>query len=376
MAPILPRLCKYFGVCGGCSLQDIDYPAQLRQKAEIIRSLFFPHQSNNCWESTGSIAILPSPDIFFYRNRMDFAFGPRYAIGLKDKKNNILNLDRCLLMSERCNAILNRLRYFISFKKLESYRSGILRHVVIREGKNSDNCVINIITSAKGVFPLEELWEKIKDLASGVIWSVNLSPADRSFGDIKQSFGQDYLLESLNGLQFKIPAQSFFQTNTKQAEKLVQIVQEFAGLSSQETVLDLYSGAGSIGLSLANKAKAVIGIEEDQPAAQLSLENAMLNNIHNYSALAGKVEDLFSQVAPLQPSLVILDPPRPGVNKKVVAKIGRLRPGKVIYVSCNPQSQKNDVEKLIEWGYSIGKCQPLDMFPHTPHIENVLLLTR
>ncbi|MDI6731228.1 MAG: 23S rRNA (uracil(1939)-C(5))-methyltransferase RlmD [Candidatus Margulisbacteria bacterium] len=369
----MTKLCQHFGACGGCTLQNVDYPLQLQQKAQTIASLFNLSPSSTPLSPYPPIP-LPSPETFFYRNRMDFAFGPNYSIGLKDKKNNIINIEKCLLMSDKCNAVLNRLRYFIQYKKLKNYKDGLLRHVVIREGKNIDNCIINLLTSDKGVFPLEELWEKTKDLVNGVIWSVNLSAADRSYGDIKQFFGQDYLMESLNGLKFKIPAQSFFQTNTKQAEVLIQVVQEFAGLSGQETVLDLYSGTGSIGLSLAHKAKEVIGIEENQPAAQLSLENAKLNNIANYSALAGKVEDLLDKMNE-KDDLIVLDPPRPGVSKKVITKIGRARPAKVIYVSCNPESQKHDIDKLREWGYGIEKIQPLDMFPYTPHIENVVLLT-
>ncbi len=277
-------------------------------------------------------------------------------------------------MSEKTSAILNRLRYFMSFKKLEAHKSGILRHAVFREAKNNNNCILNILTSDKGVFPLEEFWDKTKDLVNGVTWSINTSPADRSYGEIQKSFGQDFLWETLNGIKFKIPVQSFFQTNTHQAENLLKVVKEFADLTGEETVLDLYSGTGSIGLYLADKAKAVIGIEENAPAAALSIENAKLNNITNYSALSGKVEDLLSDIVTKSPSLVIVDPPRPGVHKKVIAKIGRTRPAKVIYVSCNPQSQKHDVDKLKEWGYQIERCQPLDMFPHTPHIENVLLL--
>ncbi|NQT30439.1 MAG: 23S rRNA (uracil(1939)-C(5))-methyltransferase RlmD, partial [Candidatus Saganbacteria bacterium] len=296
----------------------------------------------------------------------------------------VIDIQKCWLMSEKSNAILKRLRYFVSFKKLKSHLyalpekiRGIMRHMVIREGKNIDNTILNIITSDKGEFPLEQLWEKAQDLVQGITWSINLSPADRSYGEIQKTCGQDHLMESLAGIKFKIPVQSFFQTNTHQAEKLIEIVADFATLSGDEVVFDLYSGTGSIGLSLASKAVKVIGIEENESAVNLSKENASLNGIKNYSAVCGRVEKTLSDTATQQHSnIVILDPPRPGIHKKVVKKLGEMKPEKIIYVSCNPQSQKHDVEKLAEFGYKIKRCQPLDMFPHTPHIENVLLLSR
>jgi len=361
--------CKYFGACGGCPWQGLKYEAQLKHKENKVRALF------------GECApILPSPETFFYRNRMDFAFGPNFTLGLKDARDNIINVEKCWLMSEKSNALLNRLRYFTSFKKLKSYKyalpdktRGPMRHVVIREGKNIENTVLNILTSDKEAFPLDELWEKIQDLVQGATWSINLSPADRSYGEIQKSLGQDHLMESLSGIRFKIPIQSFFQTNTHQAEKLLSIIKDFAGPDGTETLLDLYSGTGSIGLSLANQAKEVIGVEENQAAVNLSKTNAALNGIKNFSAIAGRVEDSIKSLEG-KFETIILDPPRPGVHKKVLHKIGEIKPAKIVYVSCNPMTQKHDTEILKEFGYKIEKCQPLDMFPHTPHIENVILL--
>lgn len=352
-------------MCGGCASLLTPYDEQLKVKEQKIKNLF-----NDC------LPLIPSPKKYYYRNRMDFAFGHNFSIGLKDAKDNIINIDKCLLMSDLCNAILNRLRYFISWKKLGDYKSGkheILRHVIIREGKNIKNTILNIITSDKGVFPLEDLWEKISNLVQGVTWSINTSPADRSYGEIQKSFGADYFLESLNGIRFKVPVQSFFQTNTLQAENLIKVVQDFAGQQKQEIILDLYSGTGSIGLSLAGLAEKVIGIEENVDAANLSLENAKMNNINNYSAIAGKAEDTLGTLDIL-PDLVVVDPPRPGVHKRVLAKIAEMRPKSIIYVSCNPDTQKHDIDLLKPSGYKVEKVQPLDMFPHTPHIENVALL--
>ncbi len=366
--------CELYGQCGGCKLLELPYEEQLKQKQAKVKS-FFPQAEE----------IIPSPEIYHYRNRMDYSFGPDYTIGLRSGRHTVYNVKDCLLADERDKKILDRLRYFVSFKKLHSYKTktgkeerGIMRHVVVRHGKNIKNTILNILTSDKGEFPLEELWNKIKDLVDGATWSINLSPADRSYGEIQQTFGQDYYLESLNGIKFKVPVQSFFQTNTHQAEKLIEIVKQFTGLQGDETVLDLYSGTGSIGLSLADKAKQVIGVEENKAAVELSKSNATLNGINNFSSSAGKVEDILGTLdIPISPdTLVILDPPRPGVHKKVLKKLTENKSPKIIYVSCNPESQRRDVNVLEENGYKIEKCQPIDMFPHTPHIENIILLEK
>lgn len=354
--------CPYFGKCGGCSWLGLKYPAQLKLKEERVKALF-----GECFP------ILPSPQIYFYRNRMDYAFGPDFSLGLKDDRDHIINLEKCLLMSEESNQTMNRLRYFVSWKGLESHKTGIMRHAVIREGKNQKNLLVNILTSEKGVFPLEEFWEKNKDLVSGVSWSINLSPADRSYGETQAFLGQDSLIETLNSIDFKVPIQSFFQTNTHQAETLIDTIKTFAALDGSETVFDLYTGTGSIGLSLAKIAKKVIGVEENIPAVELSKENAERNRIKNFTAQAGKVEDIIGNLN-INPDLIVLDPPRPGVHKKALKVLGEIKSRKIIYVSCNPTTQHNDIKVLMEFGYKIEKCQPLDMFPHTPHIENIILL--
>lgn len=359
-----PAPCPYFGKCGGCSWQDIEYSAQLKLKEASVRELF-----GDC------LPIIPAPEEFHYRNRMDLAFGPDFTLGLRSGKARVIDLEHCLLMSEASNALLPRLKKFVSEQEMTSYPTGIIRHVVIRDGKNIKNTVLNVLTSADGKFPLNELWEELKDTVQGITWSINPSPADRSVGDIQQTFGQDHLLESLNGLKFKVPIQSFFQTNTLQAERLLDVIADLTALQGGETLLDLYSGTGSIGLSLAKKAKKVVGVEENEPAAKLSIMNAEMNGIGNYSAIAGRVENSL-EVWSLKFEVMILDPPRPGINTKVLNEIGKAKPSKIIYVSCNPTTQKHDVDILKGFGYEIENCQPLDLFPHTPHIENVIALRR
>ncbi|MFA5893904.1 MAG: 23S rRNA (uracil(1939)-C(5))-methyltransferase RlmD [Candidatus Margulisiibacteriota bacterium] len=358
--------CPYFGRCGGCPWQGLKYKTQLQFKEARIKTLFGDCQP-----------IIPSPDEYGYRNRMDYAFGPEHTLGLKDDRDNIIDLDRCLLASARSNELLARLRQFSVRHDLKEYDrgQGLLRHVVIREGLNIKNAVLNVITSNLGEFPLETLWEELKGNVEGITWSVNLSPADRSYGDLQATLGQDYLLESLLDLKFKVPVQSFFQTNTRQAERLLQVIKDFAGLQGGEMVFDLYAGTGSIGLSLADRAREVIGLEENEAAVALSRANAELNGLKNFTSLAGRVEAVIASLGK-KPEIVILDPPRPGLHKKVIQELGKIGAPKIVYASCNPTTQQVDVAGLTAFGYQIKQSQPLDMFPHTPHIENVILLVK
>ncbi|MCU0640868.1 MAG: 23S rRNA (uracil(1939)-C(5))-methyltransferase RlmD [Candidatus Margulisbacteria bacterium] len=356
--------CPYFGRCGGCAWQDIKYTAQLQRKEEQVRALFGACRP-----------IIPSPDLYYYRNRMDYAFGPEWTLGLKASRFRVIDLDKCLLMSEQSNELLLTIKRFAAAAQLPVYefRRGLLRHVVIREGKNIGNTIVNILTSDQGILPAADLWSVLGDRVVGLTWSINRSPADRSAGDIQQTFGQDYYEEKLAGLTFRVPVQSFFQTNVRAAENIIKTVKELIDLRGAGTLLDLYSGTGSIGLSLAASVKQVIGIEENKEAVELSRSNAGRNAIDNYAAHAGRAEDILPTFKE-QVDLVVVDPPRPGLHKKVVGKLGELKARQIIYVSCNPLTQKNDVEMLLSFGYKMTACQPLDLFPHTPHLENIISL--
>jgi 23S rRNA (uracil1939-C5)-methyltransferase len=356
--------CPYFGQCGGCSWQDVSYEEQLRRKEELVRSLFGPGRP-----------IIPSPDIFFYRNRMDYAFGPGPTLGLKAGRYKVIDLEKCLLMSETSNEIMRLVRQFAAESGLPVYefKKGLLRHLVIREGKNVENTVINVLTSDQGEFPLAALRSKLEGKVAGLTWAVNRSLADRSFGDIQLTLGQDYYEEILGGIKFRVPVQSFFQTNIKAAENILATVKSLIKADGGGTLLDLYSGTGSIGLSLAGSIHKVIGIEENKESVELSLRNAERNGIKNFSAVAGRAEDLLPAFRE-KADLVVVDPPRPGLHKRVIEKLGELKARQIIYVSCNPLTQKTDLEGLQAFGYKIEACQPLDLFPHTPHLENIIAL--
>lgn len=356
--------CPYFGRCGGCSWQGLKYEAQLKHKEALVRTLF-----GDCRP------IIPSPDIYYYRNRMDYAFGPDRTLGLKAGRYKVIDLEKCLLMSEASNEVMQAIKRFAAASGLPVYefKRGLLRHLVIREGKNVNNLVVNILTSDQGEFPLPTLWAELKDRVAGLTWAVNRSLADRSFGDVLQTLGRDHYEEVLGGLKFNVPVQSFFQTNIKAAENILTTVQGLIKADGNGTLLDLYSGTGSIGLSLAGSVGKVIGLEENKEAVELSRSNAQLNGIKNFSASLGRVEDVLPSYRE-KADLIVVDPPRPGLHKKVLEKLGALKARQIIYVSCNPLTQRNDVEALKAFGYKIGVCQPLDLFPHTPHLENVIAL--
>jgi 23S rRNA (uracil1939-C5)-methyltransferase len=247
--------CPYFGRCGGCSWQGLKYEAQLRQKEALVRTLF-----GDCRP------IIPSPDIYYYRNRMDYAFGPDRTLGLKAGRYKVIDLEKCLLMSEASNGVLQAIKRFAAESALPVYefKQGLLRHLVMREGKKVDNLIVNILTSDQAKFPLGTLWSALSDRIAGLTWAVNRSLADRSFGDIQQTLGQDHYEEVLGGIRFRVPVQSFFQTNIKAAENILATVKDLIRADGRGTLLDLYSGTGSIGLALAGSVQKVIGIEENK----------------------------------------------------------------------------------------------------------------
>ncbi len=357
--------CSAFSVCGSCRWQGLSYKAQIDFKAERIERLFGIKAE-----------VKPSPKIWYYRNRMDFTVG-REAIGMRRYGSyyKVARARRCLLQSEESNEIIRRSEIFFRNNKLKPYNlrrhRGFLRYIVIREGKFTGDRLVTVITS-EGEFPLREYYEEIKELSPKVLWAVNSTMSDVSQGEIREVRGESFFEERLLNLNFRIPAFSFFQTNSYQAENLVSIAVEEANLDDSEVVADLYSGVGTFSLALAQKAGEVIGIEEDIKAVKAAEENAELNGVKNVRFIAAKVEEALSSLEKVD--VALLDPPRAGLHKKVIRALLELKPRKIVYVSCNPVSQKEDIERLR--GYRLEKILPLDMFPHTPHLENIAILKR
>ncbi len=380
---IAPR-CKHFGVCGGCSLQFLSYENQLKWKQKMVVDAL---------ERIGGIkdiavdAILGCESPWFYRNKMEYSFGSDATLGLHPSKNykEVFDLEECFLESPRSVEIALAVEKWAKEKHLSGFdpRSGkgMLKNLVVREGKNTDEIMVNLVTAGED-FPLEKdfanlVTEKFPEVTSCYRTAVTVR---RGYRTVVQEFllsGKPALMETLTvqniTLRFEIHPQAFFQPNTKQAQILYGKILEFAQSKSDETALDLFCGTGTIGIFLAKTGCRVTGIELSKDAIENALANARTNGIENIEFLCGDIEK-FLLTAP-KTSLLITDPPRAGIAQKSLEKIIALKIPKWIYVSCNPATLARDLKIICETGgYRLKKVQPVDMFPHTYHIETVCLL--
>lgn len=396
--------CKYFGVCGGCKQQDLSYNKQVEYKQKQVEEIF-----NKLGGFTNFIIedIIPSEDVFYYRNKMEFSFSDKrwltkdeiasdnqfvrnFALGLHIPKifDKVLDVDECFLQSELSNQILNFTRTFFLNKNISVYstktHTGFLRNLVIRQSYYTEDLMINLVTSSEDDELLNEYSENIIRHFPGITTVVNNISKKLSsvaVGDYeKVYFGDGFIYDKIGNNTFRISANSFFQTNTKQAEKLYQTALEFAELKGNEIVYDLYSGAGTIAIYISQKAKEVFAFETVQSAVEDAKMNAQLNNISNVKFINA---DLYKSFLPIvqkdnlpEPNVMIIDPPRSGMHKNTVDDVIQLSPERIVYVSCNPATQVRDIKMMVEAGYKLVKIKPVDMFPQTYHIENVALLQR
>jgi 23S rRNA (uracil1939-C5)-methyltransferase len=398
--------CPYFGRCGGCRLQHLRYEAQLALKTK---------QVTDCLQRLGGIGafemrpILPAPEIYGYRNKMEFTVaradagervvpkgrrldpgaggeGPVVGLHEADRYDAVLDIERCLLQSDRMNALLDEARRFIADRRLTVYDQesgeGLLRFLMLREGKGTGEAMVNMVTSAPSVSELEPLVGRAQARVpetSSVVLNVNPKKASVAVGVEEHLLGgRDHIRESLGGLTFQVSAGSFFQTNTAQAERLFGLVLDAAALTGEETVLDLYAGTGAISLLLARRCRRVFGIEVAPAAVADAVRNAEINGITNCTFLAGEVRFALPELISrgVAADVAVCDPPRAGFHPKALAALATLAPARVVYVSCNPATLARDVGELVRSGYRVEWVQPVDMFPHTPHIEVVAHLTR
>ncbi|MBI4588519.1 MAG: 23S rRNA (uracil(1939)-C(5))-methyltransferase RlmD [Candidatus Rokubacteria bacterium] len=384
--------CPYFGPCGGCRLQHLAYPAQLRLKAKQVA---------DCLTRIAGVTEVPirpiigAPELYGYRNKMEFTVAgaepssPRaVVVGLHeaDRYDVVLDIDRCLLQSEAMNELLAEARAFFAERKLPVYEQesgeGLLRFLVLREGKRTGEAMVNVVTSAPQVSELAPLAERLRRRVAqtaSVILNVNPKKASVAVGVEEHLLaGRDHIREALGGLVFQISANSFFQTNTLQAERLFGLVEESTELTGTETVLDLYSGTGAITLLLARRCRWVYGIEVSPAAVDDAQRNAKANGIDNCTFLAGEVRAVLPQLISrgIRAEVAVADPPRAGFHPKALRGLLTLGPRRIVYVSCNPATLARDLGELARGGYRVEWVQPLDMFPHTPHIEAMARLQR
>ncbi|APQ77089.1 23S rRNA (uracil(1939)-C(5))-methyltransferase RlmD [Clostridium botulinum] len=380
--------CPHFGQCGGCSTQYIPYEKQLQIKEEQLLKLFKSKEIKG-FEFLG---VEKSPEEYEYRNKMEFTFGDMEKGGdltlgmhVKNRNFSIVTVDNCEIVDIDFRNILTTVVNYFNEKKLPKYRvmshEGFLRNLVIRKAKNTGEILINIVTTSQMEFDFKEivdmlLKEECKGEIKGILHTINDTLSDVVQVDkLEILYGRDYIIEELLGLKFKIAPEAFFQTNSKGAEKLYSIVKDFLGDASSKVVFDLYCGTGTIGQIVAPKAKKVIGVELIEEAVKAANENAKLNGLNNCEFIAGDVAKVIKDVKQ-KPDIIILDPPRPGVHPAALEYVVKFEPKEIIYVSCNPKTLVDDLKYLIDNGYKIEKVKGMDMFPHTPHVETVVRLSK
>jgi 23S rRNA (uracil1939-C5)-methyltransferase len=377
--------CAHFPACGGCRFQDLAYEVQLEQKqAQVADAL----------RRIGGIAepplepIVGSDAVFHYRNKLEYSFtetpdGPALGFHRAGRWDEVLEIDKCWLTTDLGNAIRNAVRDWAREERLEAYdqgtHSGYLRHLVVREARNTGQVLVQLVTAAGERFDREQLVEVLRGFPEvrSIHWAVNDTPAEVTNLPTKLLWGEDAIEEELLGLRFRVRPNAFLQTNTAMAERLYGLAVEYAGLTGGETVYDLYCGTGTIALSMARRALTVWGLEISEESVACAIENAELNGIANAAFFAGNVgqvvEDLRERAG--HPDVVVVDPPRAGLAGKALRRVGGIGAGRIVYVSCNPTTLAGDVKTLRgELGYELVRTRPVDMFPHTPHVESVSLL--
>ncbi len=377
--------CPYFGRCGGCRLQHLSYPAQLAFKAKQVR---------DCLERIGGLGefamrpILAAPDQYGYRNKMEFTVAPGPLIGLHqaDRYDVVLDIERCLLQSDTMNRLLGELRQEARARALSVYDQasgeGLLRFVSLREGRRTGEAMVNIVATTPDIEALGPLAEGLAarvPATASVVLNVNAKKASVAVGTEEHLLlGRDHIRESLGGLAFRVSANSFFQTNTAQAERLFAVVEEACALEGGETVLDLYSGTGAISLLLARRCRRMYGVEVAAAAVTDAVRNARENGIENCTFLSGEVRHVLPTLMRdgVSAEVVVADPPRAGFHPKALLALAALAPARLVYVSCNPATLARDLGDLVRQGYRLEWVQPVDMFPQTPHIEAVARLAR
>jgi len=379
--------CAHYPACGGCRFQDLAYGAQLEAKHE---------QVGDALRRIGGIAepplepILPAESQFFYRNKLEYSFtstpaGPSLGFHKAGRWDEVLEIEKCWLTTELGNAIRNAVRDWAREERLEPYdqadQSGYLRHLVVREGRNTGQVLVQLVTAPGGRFDRDQFVEVLRRLPEvrSIHWAVNETPAEVTNLPTTLLWGDDAIEEVLRGLRFRVRPNAFLQTNTAMAEELYGLAREFAALSGGETVYDLYCGIGSIGLTLASSALTVWGVDVSEESIACALENADLNGISNAAFFAGETADALAELRERagDPDVVVVDPPRAGLSNKAVRRLGRLEASRIVYVSCNPTTLAGNVKELASsWGYALERMRPVDMFPHTPHVESVSLLVK
>ncbi len=392
--------CEHFGSCGGCTWQHMTYEMQLRFKQKQVEDALIRLGKINV---PVVLPIIPSSQIQFYRNRLDFAFsnrrwltkeeiasGNRFdsaALGFHVPKrfDKILDIRKCWLMDDKVNTIRNTIKALCIENGFEFFdqlsQQGLMRNIVVRNSTSGEWMVV-VIFRENNQEAIQMLLEKVAAAfpeITSLLYIINGKRNDTFYDLPVQVFsGNDHITEHMEGLQFRISAKSFYQTNSLQAYELYKVTRNFAALTGSELVYDLYTGTGTIAQFVSAKAKKVIGIEHTADAIEDARNNSERNGITNTLFFAGDIKDTLTRAfveVHGKPDVIITDPPRAGMHEQVVMRMNEILPQRIVYVSCNPATQARDLS-LLSGNYEVEKIQPVDMFPHTTHVENVALLSR
>lgn len=394
--------CEHFGVCGGCKWQNLPYEEQLKAKQKQVYDQL---RRIGKVELPEFQPIMGSVKTFEYRNKLEFgccnkrwltkdqvASGFKYdnmnGIGfhITGAFDKILPIEKCWLMDDTHNQIRNAIRDYAFENNLNFFdlrgQKGLLRDIIIRNSNTGEWMVIVQFhydqegDEQKAKALLQHVADRFPQITA--LMYVNNQKCNDTIGDqdVMVFKGNDHIFETMEGLKFKVGPKSFYQTNTDQAYLLYKVAREFAQLTGEEIVYDLYTGTGTIANFVAHKAKKVIGIEYVPEAIEDAKVNSQVNGIENTSFFAGDMKDILTDdfiAEHGRPDVIITDPPRAGMHPDVISVIMKARPKRIVYVSCNPSTQARDLQ-LLDAEYKVVKVQPVDMFPHTPHVENVVLL--
>lgn len=393
--------CVYADTCGGCTWQHVDYEAQLEMKEESVRSALV-HNGGFDEEAIPVRPIIGADDPYYYRNNMEFSFSAQrwltrweidsgrtfdtdFALGLHapGRYDKVIDLNECHLQSPLTTRLVNDVRRFAKERDWEPWNvhehMGYLRHLTVRTGTRSGDVLVDLCTFTHEPDRIDALADHLREAFPAVttfVNTINTRQAKVAVGDETHvAFGPGTLEDRIGRFTFEIGPHTFFQTNTRQAERLYEEARSHAGLGGDDLVFDLYCGAGTLSLFLADEAGEVVGIESEPPSVELARRNAEKNGVENVRFYTGRVRERIDEVVETHgpPDVVICDPPRPGLHKQVARLLQDLEVDRFVYVSCNPQTQARDLKRLKR-SYEAAFVQPVDQFPHTPHIETVALL--
>ena len=397
--------CTYHRQCGGCQIQAVDYAQQLKFKENKVRNNlkriggFVVKEADGSGEGITVNPVIGMDEPYFYRNKAQFPIGTdknrNIVTGFyASRSHNIIPNRKCYLGTEINEKILDIVISFMEEYHIPAYDEstgkGLVRHVLIRLGFTTKEIMVCLVVNGRKLPHVEKLVERLTELEgmTSITLNVNEKNTNVILGEeIISLWGQDYITDYIGGIKYQISPLSFYQVNPVQTEKLYGTALEYAGLTGKETVWDLYCGIGTISLFLAQKAKQVYGVEIVPPAIEDAKNNAKINGIENVEFFVGKAEEVLPEFYEkgmleknredmLHPDVIVVDPPRKGCDEKCLETIVKMKPERVVYVSCDSATLARDLKYLCEQGYEVKKVQPVDMFPHTGHVETVCLLSR